>query len=196
MTLISADIIMPQAELFSQTEALVTSSPDLESTEVWRSEHQTPMVGTPMTEVSLDSYMGSPTLELVESAKEATPSTITLTKLPLFQPRLSITREEAFEISYQRAQVLSKHYGENGYRAKLSNKGHTDFCKGLTINDIVDLTPRFFDIHRDDIIPRDTGLHALLSIQYNLVAGTLAPYAKDSRQVQELLEKIIHFEVS
>ncbi|KAL6897687.1 hypothetical protein GGI43DRAFT_424034 [Trichoderma evansii] len=168
---------MSQTELFPKTGAPVTSSPDLESTEVWRSEPQTPMVGTSKTEVSSDSFIGSPRLELVASAKEPTPSTIPLTKLPLFQPRLSITREEAFEISYQRAQVLNKHYG-------------------LTIEDIVNLTPRFFDIHRDDIIPRDTGSHALLSIQHNLVAGTLAPYAKDSRRVQELLEKILDFEVS
>lgn len=69
-------------------------------------------------------------------------------------------------------------------------------CKGLQVEDIVDLSPRFFDMHRDDIIIRDIGSHALLSIQHNLAAGTLAPYAKESPQVQELLERVLNFEVS
>jgi acyl-CoA oxidase len=108
---------------------------------------------------------------------EATPSTVPLTSLPIFQPRETKTREEAFEISYKRAQILNEHYG-------------------LTIDDIVNLTPKFFAMHRDDIIIRDIGSHALLSIQHNLVAGTLAPFAKESAQVQELLDQVLAFKVS
>ena len=67
---------------------------------------------------------------------------------------------------------------------------------GLTIDDIVNLTPKFFAVHRDDIIIRDIGSHALLSIQHNLVAGTLAPFAKDSPQIQGLLDQVLAFEVS
>jgi hypothetical protein len=62
----------------------------------------------------------------VETAEEPTPSTVPLTKLSLFQPRLTITREEAFELSYQRARVLNRHYGENEWHGKLSEQGHTD----------------------------------------------------------------------
>lgn len=51
-------------------------------------------------------------------------------------------------------------------------------------------------MHRDDIIIRDIGSHALLSIQHNLAAGTLAPYAKDSPQLRDLLDKVLKFEVS
>lgn len=51
-------------------------------------------------------------------------------------------------------------------------------------------------MHRDDMIIRDIGSHALLSIQHNLVAGTLAPYAKDSVYIQALLDKVLKFEVS
>ena len=67
---------------------------------------------------------------------------------------------------------------------------------GLTIDDIVNLTPKFFAMHRDDIIIRDIGSHALLSIQHNLVAGTLAPFAKESTQVQQLLEDVLAFKIS
>ena len=43
---------------------------------------------------------------------EATPSTVPLTNLPIFQSRETKTREEAFEISYKRAQILNEHYGK------------------------------------------------------------------------------------
>ncbi|KAL9471057.1 hypothetical protein ACSS6W_008998 [Trichoderma asperelloides] len=177
MTHILPDIMMSQEKAFPEREMSVTSSPDPESAEVCRFESQVPRADTPMTEVDSDSYMSSSKLDFVDTAKDLTPSTVPLTKLPLFQPRLSITREEAFEISYQRAQVLNRHYR-------------------LTAEDIINLTPRFFDMHRDDIIIRDIGSHALLSIQHNLAAGTLAPYAKESPQVEQLLEKVLKFEVS
>ncbi|KAG5772885.1 hypothetical protein H9Q72_001064 [Fusarium xylarioides] len=51
-------------------------------------------------------------------------------------------------------------------------------------------------MHRDDIIIRDIGAHALLSIQHNLVAGTLAPFAKESRKIQGLLDDVLKFKVS
>ncbi|TIA07785.1 hypothetical protein D6C80_09591 [Aureobasidium pullulans] len=111
----------------------------------------------------------------LEQAK--TSSTIYLTKLPLFQPRLDATREEAFELSYQRAKALNDHYG-------------------LTADDIISLSTKFFDMHCDDIILRDVGSHALLSIQHNLAAGTIAPYVRRSPGLQDLLDKILRFEVS
>lgn len=187
---------MSQEKVLPKGEASVTSSPDPESAEVCRFESQVPRAETPMTEVDSDSYMSSSKLDFVETANDLTPSTVPLTKLPLFQPRLSITREEAFEISYQRAQVLNRHYSEYRLCAIFSNKSDADSLKGLTIEDIINLTPRFFDMHRDDIIIRDIGSHALLSIQHNLAAGTLAPYAKESPQVEQLLERVLKFEVS
>lgn len=114
MALISPEMIRSQAEAMPNTGTSVASSPDLESTEVWRFEPQTPRAETPMTEEDSDSCIESPKLQFVKTTAERAPSTVFLTKLPLFQPRLSITREEAFELSYQRARVLNKHYGEYG----------------------------------------------------------------------------------
>jgi len=78
----------------------------------------------------------------------------------------------------------------------LSVLNHALIMLGITIDDIVNLTPKFFDMHRDDIIIRDIGSHALLSIQHNLVAGTLASFAKGSAQIQELLDQVLSFKVS
>lgn len=156
------------------------TTPVVQNGENWTFDTPAPRSGTPMTELdssSQSSYSTSPKREALEDTKGGAPSTVPLTKLPLFQPRLSITRGEAFNLSYQRAQALNKHYG-------------------LTVDDIMDLSPKFFDMHRDDIIIRDIGSHALLGIQHNLAAGTIAPYAKDSPRLQELLDKVLNFEVS
>ncbi|KAF5578571.1 acyl dehydrogenase NM domain protein [Fusarium subglutinans] len=108
---------------------------------------------------------------------EVTSSTAPLTSFPIFEPRQTTSRKEAFELSYIRAKALNVHYG-------------------LTTDDIVNLSPKFFDMHRDDIIIRDIGAHALLSIQHNLVAGTLAPFAKASTKIQGLLDDVLAFKVS
>lgn len=129
MTHILPDIMMSQEKAFPEREMSVTSSPDPESAEVCRFESQVPRADTPMTEVDSDSYMSSSKLDFVDTAKDLTPSTVPLTKLPLFQPRLSITREEAFEISYQRAQVLNRHYRGYKLRAMCSNKADADSLK-------------------------------------------------------------------
>lgn len=51
-------------------------------------------------------------------------------------------------------------------------------------------------MHTDGIILSDIGAHALLSIQYNLAAGTIAPFARERADLQPLLEKILKFQVS
>ncbi|KAJ7748804.1 acyl-CoA oxidase [Mycena maculata] len=43
---------------------------------------------------------------------------------------------------------------------------------GLTLDDIVNLSPKFWDMHIDPIICTDGAATTLLTIQYNLVAGT------------------------
>ena len=48
----------------------------------------------------------------------------------------------------------------------------------------------------DGIILSDIGSHVLLSVQHNLVAGTIAPFAHGSGAIQSLLQKILSFQVS
>lgn len=182
-TISDTEITRSEADLYTnETTTPEPTTPIAHNVESWTFGTPVPRSETPMTELdssSQASHLNSPKQERsdYDLVEERGSSTVSLAKLPLFQPRLSITRAEAFELSYRRAKALNKHYG-------------------LTVDDIMDLSPRFFDMHKDDIIIRDIGSHALLSIQHNLAAGTIAPYAKDVPGIQELLEKILNFEVS
>ncbi|KAJ5375108.1 hypothetical protein N7517_007114 [Penicillium concentricum] len=64
---------------------------------------------------------------------------------------------KTLECSYYRARVIGRHHG-------------------LTIDDILSHNLKFWQSHMDAIIIRDIVAH-LFAIQYNLVAGTIAPYA-------------------
>ena len=48
----------------------------------------------------------------------------------------------------------------------------------------------------DNIMGFDTASFTILTIQYNLVAGTLVQFALDRVDLRPLLEKILRFEVS
>jgi uncharacterized protein with HEPN domain len=48
----------------------------------------------------------------------------------------------------------------------------------------------------DAITIRDLVAHTLFSIQYNLVAGTIAPYSLKRPDLRPVMEKILNFDVS
>ncbi|MCJ1306634.1 hypothetical protein MMC25_000277 [Agyrium rufum] len=183
--------------MVSEVSISAPTTPEMNNIEIGQFEDRTSGTETPLTELDssdndspkfkLDSSGTGPREATEERAPERAPSTIPLLELPIFDPRLIPTREEAFELSYQRARVLNQHYGK-----QIGVVNHPS----LTIDDITDLTPKFFDMHRDDMILRDIGSHAMLSIQHNLVAGIIAPYVKDSPPLQVLLGKVLSFDVS
>jgi acyl-CoA oxidase len=67
---------------------------------------------------------------------------------------------------------------------------------GFDTDDILSLTARFWEMHMDGIVITDIGSLILLSIQYNLVAGTIAPFARERADLQHLMKKIMNFDVS
>lgn len=66
----------------------------------------------------------------------------------------------------------------------------------MTIDDILHSTPKFWRAHMDNIIVRDTTAHMLLTIQYNLVAGSVAPFAVQRQDLRPLMDEILNFDVS
>lgn len=66
----------------------------------------------------------------------------------------------------------------------------------VSIEDLIELTPKFWKLHYDNIIAHDPVAHILVSIQLNLAAGTLAPYAVQRPDLQPLMRQILSFEVS
>ncbi|KAJ5614696.1 acyl-CoA dehydrogenase/oxidase, partial [Penicillium herquei] len=67
---------------------------------------------------------------------------------------------------------------------------------GLTIDDIVHLTPKFWNYHQELIHTTAVPAFILVTIQYNLVAGTIGRYIAKRPDLWGLLDSIVKFEVS
>ena len=55
-----------------------------------------------------------------------------------------------------------------------------NLAAGLTAEDVLYLRPKFWALHTDLIAPLDGAATTLITIQYNLAAGTLAPHIQAS----------------
>ena len=66
----------------------------------------------------------------------------------------------------------------------------------VSADDIMNLTPKFWDIHTDPIATMDGAAYVFLVVQLNLAAGTLAPYARKRPDLRPLLESMLKFDVS
>ncbi|KAJ5951126.1 uncharacterized protein N7479_009539 [Penicillium vulpinum] len=101
-----------------------------------------------------------------------------LLHLPLFKgiPEDVTDHERAYR-SYQRAAAVVKAYG-------------------MTAADILQCTPRFWEFYLDLIGAFDCATYTLVTIQMNLAAGTLAPFAEKQPQYRKLLDQILNFEIS
>ncbi|OJT05089.1 Acyl-coenzyme A oxidase 2, peroxisomal [Trametes pubescens] len=63
----------------------------------------------------------------------------------------------------------------------------------MTINDILSLTPKFWQLHGDPMVLLDGAAMTLLTIQYNLCAGTLARYAMRRPELVSLVEDLLRY---
>ncbi|VDB88524.1 unnamed protein product [Peniophora sp. CBMAI 1063] len=101
-----------------------------------------------------------------------------LAKTPLFQLHSeNLPLEKRFEISYKRAQAIGRAY-------KLSE------------DDVLNLSPRFWDVHTDPMWGMDGAAATLITLQYNCCAGTLAMFADSHPTVRATLEKVLRFDIS
>ncbi|RAQ53985.1 acyl-CoA oxidase [Aspergillus flavus] len=89
----------------------------------------------------------------------------------------NLTDDERIDLSYQRAYAVAKAYS-------------------LEISDILDLTPKFWQIHQDMALSLDHAAHTLISIQYNIAGAIFAMFVSDQPEYQPLLDRILSFEVS
>jgi acyl-CoA oxidase len=72
----------------------------------------------------------------------------------------------------------------------------TDELADFKVDDVRYLTPKFWRYHQDLINPFDMAAFTLITIQYNLCAGTLAPFLPDRPDLGELMKRILNFDVS
>ncbi|KAG1737533.1 acyl-CoA dehydrogenase NM domain-like protein [Suillus paluster] len=96
----------------------------------------------------------------------------------LFKKRSELlSRDARVVLSYERARAIG-------------------LAHGVILHDILDLTQKFWDLHTDPIMTLDGAASTLLTIQYNLVAGTLAQYAATTRpEWVPLVEDILQWNV-
>jgi hypothetical protein len=64
------------------------------------------------------------------------------------------------------------------------------------VEDILTLSPKFWKLQTDPIAAVDGGALTLISIQYNLFAGTVAPFAASRLDLQWILQRALSFEIS
>ena len=112
----------------------------------------------------------------------------------------SMNEAEKIALAYKRARAIAGAYGNtlNPGRINLPDPKITLHCLWIdfTTKDIAALSPKFWTYHRDLINPVDMAAFTLITIQYNLAAGTLAPFIEKRPDLEELMDKILGFEVS
>ncbi|TLD38016.1 acyl-CoA dehydrogenase NM domain-like protein [Venturia nashicola] len=66
---------------------------------------------------------------------------------------------------------------------------------GMTIQDIVSLSPKFWNFNLDPSITRDIAAFTILTIHWNLCMGTIAAHASKRPDLQEILRELEQFNV-
>ncbi|KLO06946.1 acyl-CoA dehydrogenase NM domain-like protein [Schizopora paradoxa] len=92
-------------------------------------------------------------------------------------PHRSTSLRDRVELTYKRARAIAKVYD-------------------LSAHDVTALTDKFWAMHWDNIAALDVAAFSILTIQYNLVAGALAPHAATRPELRPLLKQILDFSVS
>ncbi|PWY90684.1 acyl-CoA dehydrogenase NM domain-like protein [Aspergillus heteromorphus CBS 117.55] len=104
--------------------------------------------------------------------------TIELAQSSLMKPAsASLSLDERTELTYKRAKALAN-------------------AHDLTIKDVAYITPRFWKLHTDLLGAMDGGATTLVSIQYNLFIGTVAPFAASRPDLLPILQRALKFDVS
>lgn len=66
----------------------------------------------------------------------------------------------------------------------------------LTLRDVVEMTPAFWKLHMDMLTAMDGGAINLISVQYNLFVGTVAPFAATHPELPSIIEKALRVDIS
>ncbi|KAJ6454137.1 acyl-CoA dehydrogenase NM domain-like protein [Mycena sanguinolenta] len=104
--------------------------------------------------------------------------TTQLARSELFSLQLdNLPLDQRIDTAYLRAQAIARVYR-------------------LTAHDVTSLSPKFWAMHTNNIAAIDIASMALLTIQYNLAAGTIALWAEKHPELRTILQKILDFEVS
>ncbi|KAI0594849.1 hypothetical protein F4775DRAFT_595859 [Biscogniauxia sp. FL1348] len=65
---------------------------------------------------------------------------------------------------------------------------------GITVEDVVEIKPRFCDFHKNILCARDMATVVILTIHWNLCIGTIGKYARSRPDLAPLLKKLEKFD--
>ncbi|VDB99855.1 unnamed protein product [Peniophora sp. CBMAI 1063] len=68
-------------------------------------------------------------------------------------------------------------------------------ASGLDLDDICSLKPKFWELHLHPVLQRDGAAMTLLTIQYNLVIGTIGRYAQRQPYLLSLMKDLLKYRV-
>ncbi|KAH8999690.1 hypothetical protein EDB86DRAFT_3075757 [Lactarius hatsudake] len=80
--------------------------------------------------------------------------------------------DERISLSYQRAQLVLRTYN-------------------LTVDDVLKMTPKFWELHLDPIVALDYGLFTIIAAQINLTVGTLSRFLPTRRDLVPLVKSLL-----
>ncbi|EGN96740.1 hypothetical protein SERLA73DRAFT_111417 [Serpula lacrymans var. lacrymans S7.3] len=96
----------------------------------------------------------------------------------LFQQRpYTVSQSKRVLLAYERAKAISVIYG-------------------LTAEDVLTTSVKFWEMHTDPIMCMDSAAAILLTIQYNLCAGTLSMFSAGRPDISRVLQDVLSFTVS
>ncbi|KAI0790862.1 acyl-CoA dehydrogenase NM domain-like protein [Abortiporus biennis] len=93
---------------------------------------------------------------------------------PFTIPSYTLPTAERAAVAYKKAELSSLTYQ-------------------ITMNDVLHLSPKFFELHLDPVAVLDTAIIALVTIQYNLCAGTIARYAINRPELVPLVDDLLQW---
>lgn len=104
--------------------------------------------------------------------------THTLVQSLLFRTRSEgLPLDDRIRLTYQRAQAIGRAYS-------------------LTPQDLLTLSPKFWQLHTDPIWTVDGAAGTLVTLQYNCCAGTLAMFAAEQPGLVDILKQVLTFNLS
>ncbi|KAI0689045.1 acyl-CoA dehydrogenase NM domain-like protein [Cytidiella melzeri] len=106
----------------------------------------------------------------------ATPRrTLHLTNTPLFStPTHALSRSEKGKVSYERARATVRAYD-------------------LSMDDVLTLSPKFWELHQDPLMALDGAAMTLVTIQVNLTTGTIARHAVHRPELVPLVDDLLAY---
>ncbi len=65
----------------------------------------------------------------------------------------------------------------------------------MSINDILHLTPKFWDMHRDPVILEASAAYTYVTMQYNLCAGTIVQFLEGRPDLVRVVDDLLKYKI-